>query len=343
MLVHKNSPYLALCLCLCLTAFLVAGCGSKSTQESFLRDEVDLTSITRVAVVPFENNSKEPFAPERVRGIAITEILARGLFDVVDKGLVDSALREEAVDLSKGPMDPGAMKRLGQRLNVQAFLMGSIDQAGEVQRGPNSYPALAMTLRLIDTQAGMIFWQASGSQTGDSLRKRLFGLGSEDEFKVALRLLRQLLATISSERKVKLPTASAVAPTVVEPTPEAKPQAETVPQVQPEPAPEDTAAEEAPMGLDEALDLTSPADNTSPPAAAGQAVEEQAPAPEIPAPAALAAPDEATIPSSEDPAPATPSPPAADMDEIKPAESPAPSAPAPDPAPTLQWDQAMPE
>jgi len=295
-------------------------------MESFLRDEVDLTYVTRVAVTPFENNSKEPFAPERVRGMAITEILAQGLFDVVDKGLVDSAFREEAMDLNKGPLDPGAMKRLGQRLNVQAFLMGSIDQAGDVQRGPNSYPALAMTLRLIDIHTGMIFWQASGSQTGDSLSKRLFGLGSDDEFKVALRLLRQLLATISSERKVKLPAASTASPTVIEPTPKAKPQAEAAPKAQPEPTLDNAPTEEVPMGLNESLDLTTPEDHTSP-EAAGEATEEQAPAPETPPPAAAKAPAENVIPSQE----------------IKPAAPPPPSAPAPGSTPSFQWDQPMPE
>lgn len=179
-------------------------------MEAFLREDVDLTYVTKVAVVPFENNSKEQFAAERIRGMSITQILAQGLFDVVDKSLVDSALREEAVDLSKAPMDAATMKRLGQRLAVQAFLLGSIDQAGVVQRGNNSYPELSITLRLVDTNTGMIFWQASGNRTGESMGKRLFGFSSDDDFKIALKLLRTIFATISAERKVKLPVATAV-------------------------------------------------------------------------------------------------------------------------------------
>lgn len=303
-------------------------------MESFLRDEVDLTAVARVAVVPFENNSKEQFAPERVRGMAITEILAQGLFDVVDKGLVDSACREEAVDLSKGPMDAGVMKRLGQRLNVQAFLMGSIDQAGDVQRGPNSYPALAMTLRLVDTHSGMIFWQASGSRTGDSLGKRLFGLGSDDEFKVALRLLRQLLSTISSERKVKLPTAPAASPTVVEPMKEDEPQAEAAPQDQPEPAADtqsepgpDNATPVVPMGQEELLDQARPAEQAPvPPEAAPPANEE------VPADAALPPQDEAPKPE-----PATP---AVELEEeVKPVAPPLPSTPAAVPPVDESWPE----
>jgi len=174
-------------------------------MESFLRADVDLAYVTKVAVVPFENNSKDQFAAERIRGLAITQILAQGLFDVVDRGLVDSALREEAIDLNKAPMDAATMKQLGQRLVVQAFLLGSIDQAGGVQRGNSSFPELSVTLRLVDSNTGMIFWQASGNRTGDSMGKRLFGFSSDDDFKIALNLLKQLLATISADHKVKLP------------------------------------------------------------------------------------------------------------------------------------------
>lgn len=194
---------------LLVTILSLAGCGGRTNMDTFLRDQVDLGYVLKVAVAPFENISKDQSAAERIRGMAITQILAQGLFDVVDKGLVDSALREEAVDLGKAPLDAGTLKRLGQRLNAQAFLLGTVDQAGAVQRGNISYPELSITLRLLDTNTGMILWQASGSRSGDSMGRRLFGLGSDDEFKIGLQLLRQILATISSERKVRLPVAAA--------------------------------------------------------------------------------------------------------------------------------------
>jgi TolB-like protein len=285
---HKNFFYWLILA----TVVGVSGCGGRTNMESFLREEVDLTYVTRVAVVPFENISKDPFAGERVRGITITQVLAQGLFDVVDKGLVDSAFREEAVDLSKASMDAGTLKRMGQRLNVQAFLMGSIDQAGTVQRGNTGYPELAITLRLVDTNTGMIFWQASGSRTGDSMGKRLFGLGSDDEFKIALNLLRQVLSSISSQRKVKLPAAAGGATTLpaAEPGQQIEPQAEQGPEEQMAPADQGEAAPagqesnpdaEAPMGADESLNQEVPSEPAAPavleePAKEGGAAEPEA-------------------------------------------------------------------
>ncbi len=190
-----------------LLAFIVAtclfGCAAGTNMESFLRQDVDLSYVERVAVMPMQNNSKDTFVSERVRDMVITQILSRGIFDVVDKGLVDSALRDEAVNLAKAPMDNTVMKRLGQRLNAQAFMMGTIDNAEQVQRGAVSFPDLSITLRLVDTSTGSIFWQASGHRSGDSLGKRLFGLGSDDSFRVSMKLLRHLLSTIPDNSVVK--------------------------------------------------------------------------------------------------------------------------------------------
>lgn len=189
-----------------LVLFTLAGCSGKTTLESFMREDVDLGFITRVAVLPYENHSRDEFADERVRDITITQILAYGLFDVVDKGQVDSVLRDEAVDLGE-PMDAATLKRLGQRLNVQAFMLGSIDYVGEGRKGAVVYPELSITMRLLEVNSAMILWQASGNRNGDSLVGRLFGIAPADTYRVSMYLVRQLLASIPA-----IPAAAAPAP-----------------------------------------------------------------------------------------------------------------------------------
>ncbi len=109
-----------------LIVIIVGGCGGKSVKRTFLRENIDLGFIDRIAVMPFENNTNDEFAGERARNAATIHILARGLFDVVDPGLVDSALQEEALEPGT-PLDLNSLKRLGQRLNVQAFILGTVD------------------------------------------------------------------------------------------------------------------------------------------------------------------------------------------------------------------------
>jgi len=199
----------------------ISGCAG-SNMESFVRPDTDLSFVKRVAVMPMQNNSKDAFVAEQVRDMVITQLLANGMFDVVDKGLVDSALRDQAVNLSKGPMGAGVMKRLGQLLHVQAFMLGTIDNAERVQRGAVSFPQLIITLRLVDVNNGIIFWQASGHNSGDSLTKRLFGLSSDDSFNVSFNLLRRLLATIPEGRQVPVKKVAAESPVKTSPSSSAK-------------------------------------------------------------------------------------------------------------------------
>jgi hypothetical protein len=180
----------------CITVILVTitGCGGKIVSESFIREDVDLAFVQTIAVLPFENNSEERFAGDRARDLTITQVLAMGLYDVVEKDLVDSHMYNEAIDPG-APIDPLTLKRLGNRLGVQAFLVGTVDVAGENKLGATTYPEIALTLRLIETDSSMIIWQASGHKSGESFGRRLFGLKADDAFQITFKLVRYLLNT----------------------------------------------------------------------------------------------------------------------------------------------------
>jgi len=174
----------------------IAGCGSKGTSDSFIREDVDLGYIQRVAVLPLENHSDDKYAAKRVRNVINTQILAMGLFDTAEQGLVDSVLLREAIE-QNAPIDQLTLKRLGQRLKVQAFVMGAVDQSGDVRRGANTFPEIAITLRLLEAESGKILWQASGYRNGESLSRRLFGMAARDSYQVALSLARDLLSSLA--------------------------------------------------------------------------------------------------------------------------------------------------
>ena len=178
--------------------FTISGCGGKATSQSFVRDDVDLGFITRVAVFPFVNNTDDKFATERAGNIVITQILHSRIFDVVDMGLVSSALRDEAID-DVSLIDTATMSRLGQRLNVQAFILGSVDDSSQIRRGTIVYPEISMTLRLVDAKASLVLWQANGQRNGDSVMGRLFGLPPSDAYQITLHLAGDLLETIPGE------------------------------------------------------------------------------------------------------------------------------------------------
>lgn len=175
----------------------LAGCGFPfmGKSKAFVRENVDFGFVQKIAVLPVENNSKDEFAPELVRDITITRILAMKLFDVTDKGLVDSFLREEAIDPGK-PLDVSTIKRLGQKLNVQSLLLTTLDIAADSRKGTMSYPEVSVTLRLLEVETGLVIWQAGGHESGDSVWRRLFGLAGRDKYQVTVSLLEDILHTI---------------------------------------------------------------------------------------------------------------------------------------------------
>ncbi len=174
-------------------AILASGCGMKgSSSRSFIREDIDMAFYERVAVLPFENNTINTFAAERMRDITMTQLLAAGYYEVVDKGLVDSVLLEEAIDKDV-PLSKPTLNRLGKLMNVQAFLLGSVEQAEEVRKGNFSYPEVSLTLRLIDAGTAIVLWQASGHRSGYSLAGRLFGAAPKDTFQVSMDLVGEML------------------------------------------------------------------------------------------------------------------------------------------------------
>ncbi len=178
-----------------LLSFCQVGCGSKTDGNAFLRENVELGYIQKVAVLPLENHTQDEYVADRLRNVAITQILAMGLFDVVDKGLVDAAFKEEA--LKKGePVDLISVKRLGRRLGVQAIMVGSVDHADINRKGAIVYPEYSLTLRLLDAREALVLWQQSDHENGYSVWGRLLGLAARDSFEVAFDLIKKMLKTI---------------------------------------------------------------------------------------------------------------------------------------------------
>ncbi|KPK25465.1 MAG: hypothetical protein AMJ61_11890 [Desulfobacterales bacterium SG8_35_2] len=170
---------------------VLTGCGmGKNPTTSFMRENTNLALIQTVAVLPFEGGGRAP----RIRELTMTQLLATDIFDLVDKGRVDIFLRQEAI-VPGSPIDLFTLRRLGESLNVQAALFGSVEQASE-SRGSAVFSEITLTLRLIDCESGVLLWQASGIGSGYSLADRLFGFAPKDSFQVTLDLLDELFATM---------------------------------------------------------------------------------------------------------------------------------------------------
>jgi len=167
------------------------GCGSgKMITESFTRENTSVTQIRSLAVMPFEGGGRA----QRIRELTITNLLASGLFDVQDIGRVDSVLKREGI-AQGAPIDLFDIRRLGETLNVQGLLFGSVEQTTG-SRGSARFAEITVTFRLIETETGILLWQASGKGSGYSFLDRLFGFRPKDDFVVTLDMLNEIFATM---------------------------------------------------------------------------------------------------------------------------------------------------
>ena len=68
--------------------------------------------------------------------------------------------------------------------------------AGATEVGSTSAHQMALTLRLVEAESGMVLWQASGHRSAASLSNRLLGIQGDDAYEITVKLVRSLLRTL---------------------------------------------------------------------------------------------------------------------------------------------------
>ena len=157
-------------------AFLAAGCRDSGPGVQVFTKQAG-TPPLRLAVLPFSSPANAPGAGAVVTSTIITYLLATGQVDVVEPGLVEKAMRAAryAPESSAG-LDPDMLGLLQQQLRVDGYMLGSVEEYGEVRVGPDSYPSVSFSARLLRSSDDSIIWAASISRTGaDSVK--LFDIG----------------------------------------------------------------------------------------------------------------------------------------------------------------------
>ncbi len=179
-----------------LTALLVfvLGCGGGVNVTRYANPKADISYIKRVAILPLKNFSRDTSAHEKVRDILETELLAQGLFDVVDNGQTDYILAEMRINTNN--LDIKSLKKIASRLGVQGIITGSVDEFALIQSGGISLPLVTLSLKLIDAQSGIVIWQATGTEKGGGALNRLFGIGEKTLSDVTDILIKKMLKTL---------------------------------------------------------------------------------------------------------------------------------------------------
>ena len=189
---ERRQKHIFLSLALIVFGLLfLYGC---ARQQHFVRQGTDLEHIRSIAVLPFENFTRDEFAGEKIRRIVITELLTRGV-DVTEPGEVTKLLRELNV-MSLRSIKTKEIQKVGETLGVDAVMSGSVEAFG-ISKGINvTYPEVTINLMLLETGSGKIIWSVRDSTGGASFWTRHFGAEGMPLSEAARKTVKEAIDTM---------------------------------------------------------------------------------------------------------------------------------------------------
>jgi len=160
-----------LILIFCFLSAFFYGCNGG--PKYYLRQNYDIKTIKRIAVLPFENFTSNEYAAEKIRRAVIIELLRRGI-DVVEPGEVLKTLRDLKLT-SIGSMTNSNVQDIGTALGVEAVLVGTVGAFGISKGISVSYPEVSLKMTMLETAKGNIVWSVTHTTGGPDFWTRHFG------------------------------------------------------------------------------------------------------------------------------------------------------------------------
>lgn len=176
-------------------AFMLAATGCASAGSKYLHPNVDLAALKTVAVLPFENVTEDRTAGDKVQKVFLTELLALGVFEVVEPGTVTKALKGVRAE-SADALAPAELKTLGETAKADALFLGTVVDFAESRSGGTAAPEVTIQLRLVEAQSGVTVWSVSRTRSGAGAMKKLFGIGGDSLTEAARKLIHEQLRTL---------------------------------------------------------------------------------------------------------------------------------------------------
>lgn len=162
-----------------LSSALVTGCAATAPRQH-LAAPAALEGRPRTAFLPLENLTDDAARGQQVNEIFYVEFTRSGVFEPVEAGEVQDALRELRIRHT-GSLSHEHIGALGERLGARLILLGSILESGTATTRDGPVPALGVSLRLLDVETRAVVWTDAHIRTGED-REGMFGWGREESF-----------------------------------------------------------------------------------------------------------------------------------------------------------------
>jgi hypothetical protein len=154
----------------------VAGAGCATGGQRYQDRSMDFGSIKTVAVLPFQNLSRDNLAADRVRDVFSSMLLATNAVYVVPAGEVVRGIGKVGVGAPTTPSIEDVQK-LGTALKAEGIITGVVKEYGEVRSGTASSNVVSVSVQMIETATGKVVWAGATTRGGIRMADRLFGGG----------------------------------------------------------------------------------------------------------------------------------------------------------------------
>ena len=172
--------------------FLLVGCAPGSSLTYYRDPQMDFAALRSVAVMPFENLSRDQMAAPRVRDIFANSLLSTGAVYVIPPGEVSRGIaRAGLINPASPSMEE--IEKLAGIIRVDALITGAVTEYGQVRSGNTTANVVSMNVQMIEIQSRKIVWSASATKGGISIWDRLFGGGGEPMNDVIMAAVNDVL------------------------------------------------------------------------------------------------------------------------------------------------------
>ena len=157
---------------------LLASCAPAVTSNVYRDPNMDFGAIQTVAVMPFQNLSRESVAADRVRDVFINALLSTGAVYVLPVGEVARGVARLEIQNPATPSPEEAVK-LATTIKAQAVITGVVREYGEVRSGSSAAGAISLSVQMLEGQTGKTVWTATSTKGGISIWDRMVGGGGQ--------------------------------------------------------------------------------------------------------------------------------------------------------------------
>lgn len=173
----------------------IPGCFLLRPPNTFLQEDFEKYHIKRVAVLPFFNNTNVKDAGEILTRAFLEELFDSEKLDVEFQGNVRKFLVRERIIVRKG-VTVDNIKLIGKRLNVDAVIIGWVEQYYGGEGKDAKIPVVSVNARMIHTDSCSVVWIGQNKRTGDDYITVLDFGKIRSVAALARRLVSELVETI---------------------------------------------------------------------------------------------------------------------------------------------------